>query len=84
MLAVQGIPTTDYVTKPNLPFCDYVINPYAGCTHGCKYCYARFMKRFTGHTEEWGSLTTLSAAAAAVTDKLHAAVTALRSEIRRI
>ena len=20
----------------------------------CKYCYARFMKRFTGHKEEWG------------------------------
>jgi DNA repair photolyase len=33
---------------------DYTINPYVGCEHGCTYCYARFIKRFTGHREEWG------------------------------
>ena len=46
---------TDLVTKSNLPASDYVINPYVGCPHGCRYCYACFMKRFTGHSEEWGS-----------------------------
>ena len=54
-MLIREIQTNDYVTKSNLPFCDYVINPYIGCVHGCKYCYASFMKRFTGHTEDWGT-----------------------------
>ena len=33
---------------------DYTVNPYVGCEHGCAYCYARFMKRFTDHKEAWG------------------------------
>ncbi len=33
---------------------DYALNPYVGCQHGCVYCYAKFMKRFTGHEENWG------------------------------
>lgn len=50
----QIIQTNDYLTKSNLPASDYVINPYIGCPHGCKYCYASFMKRFTNHKEPWG------------------------------
>jgi DNA repair photolyase len=33
---------------------NYVINPYVGCQHGCKYCYAVFMKRFANIREPWG------------------------------
>lgn len=43
------------LTKSNLPVCEFSVNPYVGCTHACKYCYASFMKRFTGHSEEWGT-----------------------------
>ena len=48
--SVKGI-----MTKSNTPLGGYSANPYTGCTHACKYCYASFMKRFTGHTEEWGT-----------------------------
>ena len=43
------------LTKTGIPDIDYCLNPYVGCTHACRYCYATFMKRFTGHTEPWGS-----------------------------
>ena len=33
---------------------DYSINCYSGCLHNCVYCYARYMRRFTNHTEQWG------------------------------
>jgi DNA repair photolyase len=43
------------ITKSNIPSIDYVINPYTGCQHGCIYCYAEFMIRFTGHKgDKWG------------------------------
>ncbi len=32
----------------------YVFNPYTGCQHNCRYCYAHFMRRFSGHKEPWG------------------------------
>ena len=54
-VVVKEIVVKDYLTKSNLPDADFVINPYIGCTHACKYCYACFMKRFTGHDEQWGT-----------------------------
>lgn len=54
-MVIKEIQIKEYLTKSNLPSSDYVINPYVGCPHGCKYCYASFMKRFTGHTEDWGT-----------------------------
>lgn len=42
----------DYLTKSKIG--EYAINPYIGCPHQCRYCYASFMKRFTNHPEQWG------------------------------
>lgn len=53
-MIVKEIQVKDIITKSNLPVCDYSVNPYTGCEHDCRYCYACFMKRFTGHTEDWG------------------------------
>ena len=52
---IKEIGVKSILIKSNLPVSDYSVNPYVGCTHGCKYCYASFMKRFTDHPEEWGS-----------------------------
>ena len=52
---------------------DYTINPYIGCEHGCTYCYARFMKRFTGHKERWGEFVDVKVNAPSL----------LQSEIKR-
>ena len=54
-LLIGQVETKNIMTKSSLPVGGYSVNPYVGCTHGCKYCYASFMKRFTGHTEEWGT-----------------------------
>lgn len=51
---IKEIKTKSVLTKSNLPVSDYSVNPYVGCTHGCKYCYASFMKRFSNHPEPWG------------------------------
>lgn len=53
-MKVREVKAKSIIVKTGLPEGDFVINPYTGCMHGCKFCYARFMKRFTGHTEPWG------------------------------
>jgi DNA repair photolyase len=53
-MAINKIEAKSILQKTGISGFGYVINPYRGCTHGCVYCYARFMKRFTGHAERWG------------------------------
>ena len=54
MIHVTTIPATTYITKSKIPGAGYVINPYVGCPHKCLYCYAEFMRKFSGHKEAWG------------------------------
>lgn len=53
-MRIKEIRSKSIVVKSGLKGIDYVVNPYIGCMHGCIFCYARFMKRFTGHKEPWG------------------------------
>ena len=55
LIKVDRVATKSVMTKSNTPLGGYSVNPYVGCPHACKYCYASFMKRFTGHTEDWGT-----------------------------
>ena len=52
-MTINEVPAKSMLTKTGIPAGDYVINPYTGCPHRCIYCYAEYMRRFTGHTEKW-------------------------------
>jgi DNA repair photolyase len=73
-MRVHEIASKSVLTKSKLPEADYCINPYVGCTHGCVYCYARFMRRFTNHREPWGEFLDVKANAEEV----------LRKELARV
>jgi DNA repair photolyase len=51
-MVIREIKAKNILTKSKVY--DWVLNPYIGCQHACTYCYARFMKKFTGHRESWG------------------------------
>jgi DNA repair photolyase len=53
-MGINQIEAKSILNKTGIPGLGYAINPYTGCTHGCVYCYACFMRRFTNHTEPWG------------------------------
>ncbi len=51
-LIVKEVPAKSILSKSQIY--PWALNAYTGCEHGCSYCYARFMKRVTGHREPWG------------------------------
>lgn len=65
----QDVPFS--MTPAALPVDGYSVDPYVGCTHGCKFCYASFVKRFTGHTEPRGKTPTSGQKIAKVQRKMH-------------
>jgi DNA repair photolyase len=54
---VTPILTKSALVRSRIPGVDYVINPYLGCAHGCRYCYAVFMRKYSHHhrTAAWGT-----------------------------
>ncbi len=54
---VVEIQTKSALVRSGIPGVGSVINPYLGCGHGCRYCYAVFMRRHSrlhAHAA-WGS-----------------------------
>jgi len=74
LTTINQIIVKTVLTKTGIEGYDYCINPYVGCAHGCRYCYASFMKRFTGHMEPWGEFV----------DVKVNAPEALRRQLRRV
>jgi DNA repair photolyase len=48
---------------------DYTLNPYAGCSFGCTYCYAAFFSRNTQLRDNWGRWVTVKENALALMRK---------------
>lgn len=66
-MEVNDVKCKSILSKSKLYGVDYSINPYTGCGHSCRYCYAVFMRRFTDHDEKWGKFVDVKVNAA---DKL--------------
>lgn len=55
-MTTKKIQAKSILTKSGLPDANYCINPYLGCEHGCKYCYASFMCTFSNRPKDsWGN-----------------------------
>jgi DNA repair photolyase len=60
-MKVVKVKAKNIFTKTKLPGCDFVINQYIGCTHGCIYCYAnsicKWLLRMRGERVpgKWGT-----------------------------
>ena len=55
-MEVSEIKVKHALVRSRIPGVDYVINPYLGCGHGCRYCYAVFMTKYSKFNQNanWG------------------------------
>lgn len=50
-MKIREVRVLNAFAKSRVPDCDYIMNPYIGCSHKCAYCYARSMNLFSGSKE---------------------------------
>lgn len=54
-MKIEIIQAKTILSRTKVPSADFVINPYTGCQFGCLYCFATFMGRFVGESNDnWG------------------------------
>lgn len=68
-LTIKEILAKSALTPSRIAGIDFALNPYRGCAHGCRYCYADFMQRFSRHPEPWGGFVDVKINIAAVLAK---------------
>ncbi len=53
---ITEVTTKSALVRSRIPGVEYVINPYTGCGHGCRYCYAVFMGKYSKQHQDakWG------------------------------
>lgn len=49
-ILIRDVETKNIMTKSTLPVGGYSVNPYVGCTHGCKYNTQRRQHRLDCQT----------------------------------
>jgi DNA repair photolyase len=54
---ILEVQTRTALVRSRIPGVQYAVNPYTGCAHGCRYCYAVFMRKYSrAHRDApWGS-----------------------------
>ncbi len=53
-IIISEIYCSTIVSASKITGLDYTVNPYLGCWHGCVYCYARYMTKFSKSKYQWG------------------------------
>ncbi len=67
---IKEIQAKSIIGHTSVPSADYVINAYTGCQFGCMYCFATFMGRFVGESNQnWGKYVYVKANAVELMQK---------------
>jgi len=55
-MQIHEIVSKNALVRSKLPGVNFVLNPYLGCGHFCRYCYATFMRKYSRHNQgtPWG------------------------------
>lgn len=56
MVVYKRVRVSQALVRSGLHDLDYALNPYAGCEHGCLYCYARAYTRYRDAAKSWGKI----------------------------